>query len=464
MGITRRDLLKGVAVGTLVVGCGGTSSGGGDDDGPPDGPNGPGGDGPGTPPEDTPEVAEHFTLGVSAGDLVDDRGVLWTQYAGSASLAAFAWRLDASGHDVEQLGPFAATPGDAGFTHVAVDGLVAGARYRYAFFELDGEARVARSPIGRFRVPIAADATEVLTFGAISCTDKSRPADAIQRAAERADLDAFLLLGDNAYCDGAEVQADYRRDYRDHYGRPAHIALRASTGLYATWDDHEVANDWNPETIDSAQLATAFATFFEHLPIARDPAAPNRIWRSVRWGTTVEIFVLDSRSERKPSTRFGADAQYLSPEQLAWLEAGLAASPCTFKLIMNSVPITNMPNVWDVYRVDRWEGYQAQRTALLSFIDERAITGVLWLSGDFHLAFISHVTPSGPGQNQREVLCGPGSQSANVLSPSLTAPQFSFVTTTNNFTTLRFDPTSRAVTVGYVDGTGTTFHSESFVP
>ena len=104
------------------------------------------------------------------------------------------------------------------------------------------------------------------------------------------------------------------------------------------------------------------------------------------------------------------------------------------------------------------------RTEILRYIDDNHIGGVLWLSGDFHLAFISHVSPSGAGANQREVLCGPGGQSPNSLVPSLTQPQFSFATGTNNYTTLHFDPASRSVTVTYIDGNGTKFHEENFVP
>jgi alkaline phosphatase D len=451
MRITRRDLLKGVAVGTMALGCGGSARGEGDDVVEPDG----------AVPEviDPPDaVAESmlFSLGVSAGDLVGERGVLWTHYEGTATLTAYAWRVSGDEY-VEQLGPFAATPSADGFAHVAIEGLRPGAHYRYTFFEGD---RVARSRIGRFRAPIAADAADVVTFGAVSCVDIPNDPAALARAAERTDLDAFLFLGDNAYCDGAETLVEYRAKYRLHYGREAHVALRSSTGTYMTWDDHEVANDWNPESMSANQLAAAFDCFFEHVPCER---VGNQIWRSVRWGKTVEVFVLDCRSERRPSTRFGANAEYISPAQLAWLEQGLAASPCRFKLLMNSVPITDMPVVWDVYNVDRWEGYAAQRTRILKYIDDNAITGVLWVSGDFHLAFISHVSPSGPGSTQREVLVGPGAQDANALVPTLQPPQFSFATGTNNYTTLRFDPAAGDVTVVYVDGEGKEFHSESFV-
>ena len=457
MTVSRRDVLKGVAA--LAVGaCSSTRSAGGDDGADVDG----GVDAqPITPPEGTP-IVDQFPLGISAGDLAGDRAVVWCRYAGTATLAAVVWRVDGDTY-LEELGPFMATPTADGFTHVAVTGLAAGARYRYAFFEVDGNgARTGRSLIGAFRAVIDPESTETLTFGAISCTEASRNTDPIRRAAERAkSLDAFLFLGDNVYCDGATEIRGYREKYVDHIGRDAHIALRSAVGQYITWDDHEIANDFNPETSPLAQLEAAFQCFFEHAPITRDPQAPQRIWRSARWGKTVEVFVLESRSGRMPSTRTTPQAQYISPEQLAWLEAGLAASPCAFKVIMNSVPITNMPNLWNVAPQDRWEGYQAQRDRILSFIDTQQIGGVLWVAGDFHLAFISKVSTSGPGANQREVLVGPGGQTPNPLVATLGGAQFQYATGTNNMTMLRFDPGAKTVTVTYVNGSGSEFHSKS---
>lgn len=473
-GPSRRDVLAGAAAGAglALVGCGGNGRAGVDGAGPdqPDAARAGADAAPDaapaiTPPEATPEVAQ-FGLGVTAGDLVDDRAVLWTRYDGTAVLAVIAWRMDGDSY-VEELGPFAATPVEGGFTHVPVVGLVAGARYRYAFFELDGETmdRTGRSLIGRFRAPIAADATEIITFGAVSCLDESKPADTLARAAENPALDAFLFLGDNAYCEDCQVLADYREFYRRHYGRPEHVAIRAATGTYMTWDDHEVDNDWNPETIAPERLAAAFHCFFDHAPIDRVVEAPNRIWRSARWGKTVEVFVLDCRSERKPSTILNGDPQqYISPEQLQWLKDGLVASPCAFKLIMNSVPITDMPFLWDFYSVDRWEGYPQQRADILQFIDDQAIRGVLWVSGDFHLAFTAFVSPegAGPGQTQREILVGPGGQEPNPLTWTLAPPQFQYVTGTNNYTWIQFDPGTNEIRIGYIDGSGAVIHTDTF--
>jgi alkaline phosphatase D len=466
MKVTRRDLLKGVAAGSAGLAIGACSSDGNSETVPPDAPDSPvDAPRPVSPPEPVPEVAR-FELGISAGDLAAGNGVLWTKYTGTSTLVAVAWRVENEAY-LEELGPFPATPSSAGFVHVAITGLRAGARYRYTFFELgaDGTERIGRSAIGRFRAPIADDAMEKLTLGALCCIHAGKNPDPIQRAADFNGFDAFLFLGDNAYCDGSTRLDGYREDYHEHWSRPAHIALRAATSQYITWDDHEFANNWNPETLDPQQITDAKAVFFEHAPIARHSSSPDRLWRSARWGKTLEIFVLDSRSERKPSTKNTDHAEYLSPEQLAWLKSALAASPAVFKVILNSVPITNMPALWDAggfITGDTWESFGSQREDLLGFIDANNITGVTWISGDFHLAFISKVGKNGEvGANQHEILCGPGGPSVdNPLAWTLGKPQFLFANATHNHTRLEFDPALRTVEVSYVDGNGEAFHKQ----
>ncbi len=470
---TRRELLRTGIVATvgLTLGCGGpalgddggrpedggagdagASDGGPSDAGPAD--SGPPDSGPAPidPPEGVPESAADFPLGVACGDASDASAIFWTSYAGTRSVELGVWEMEGETYArTVYAGPVLLTDG---FAHVDVSGLRAGARHRYAFFAMEAGERIARSPIGRMRAALAADVVQPLTIGAISCTSSTRDIDTVGHAAGRDDLDLFLFLGDTSYNDGATSLDDYRSKWVESVGRPEYRALRASTSALATWDDHEFANDWNPETFDATQRAAAIQTFFEHQPVRRDASAPDRVYKSVRWGRTAELFVLDCRNERRPSTRSTPSAQYVSPEQLAWLKAGLTASTSVFKIILNSVPISDFPGAFDLAQNDRWEGYAAQRTDILRFIDDNAIGGVLWLAGDFHLASAGRVATSGPGSTQIELLAGPGAQTGNLLATVLGAPQFDFATRENNYTVLELDPTRVRVRAWWYDGSG----------
>lgn len=275
---------------------------------------------------------------------------------------------------------------------------------------------------------------------------------------------SLMAHGDTMYSSGTRVLDGFRIRWARNLGNPGYRGLRQNTSVYATWDDHEVANNWDPETIEEPILSLAAQTFFESLPIRRHPTAPNRIWRSTRWGQTAEVFILDSRSERRPSTRLRGDAQYLSRAQMDWLKSGLAASPCAFKVILNSVPITNFPSVFDVVSNDRWEGYWEARQEILSFLENERVEGVLWLSGDFHFASCGRVSPAGAtGSRAVEFLVGPGAQDPNPLWAALVGdPQFDFASGTNNYAVFDLDPAARTATITYHDKDGAAFATKTY--
>lgn len=448
----RRDFLRNavVASGALWLGCGRAPvpgpgvGGGGGSPGPQEEPGEPV-----APPEGVAESAA-FSLGLASGDVAADAAVLWTHHAGDAPLELAVWQMEGDVY-VREVARTMVARADGGFVHVDVSGLSPGARYRYAFFEMEAGVRKARSPIGRFRAALPADALEPIWLGAVACTSNGRAFETLSRAGARTDLDVFLLIGDTTYNDGARTREAYRTRWQQNLATPGYRALRAATSLVATWDDHEFDNDWDPETIDPDQSKDAKGAFFEHLPLRRINGAPDRLWRQHTWGKTLEIFALDCRAERKPSTRNRPDAEYLSRAQMDWLKAGLSSSQAVFKVIVNSVPIGSFPGAFQFANRDRWEGYPAQRTEILEHIDDNAIGGVLWVSGDFHLGSIGRVAKAGVGARQLEVLAGPGGQVANPLYTSLNAPQFDWATGTNNYAAMRFDPATRQVRVMFHD-------------
>lgn len=438
---------------------GGASDAGPSDAGSADAGSPDAGPAPVPPPEATPEaVIATFPLGVSSGDATSEAAIFWTQYTGTRELELVVWEMDGAsyGRTVTQE---LVTPAEGGYVHVDVSGLRAGARHRYTFFEREGGVRTMRSPIGRLRAALDPEAVEPLVIGACSCTSNSRAADTLSRAGAREDLDVFLLLGDTTYNDGAETTDEYRNEWRESLARPGYRALRAASSVLCTWDDHEFDNDFDPERMPAAQQAAAKQAYFEHQPVRRDAASPDRLWKSLRWGLTAEIFLLDCRSERRPSTRGGSSPEYVSRAQMDWLKTALSESRATFKILMNSVPIADFPGAFDLARNDRWEGYGAQRTEILEHIDREAIRGVLWVAGDFHLASAQRVSGSGAGSTQIEILAGPGAQSGNILAATLGGAQFDFATSENNYTVIELDPATGRARVWWIDADGSTIET-----
>lgn len=413
---------------------------------------------PGVDLDALPLRAADFPYGVMAGDATASRVMLWTRYTGDGTLAVqIEEERGAGGMAVASRPLTAAERGDGGFMHVDVAGLRAGARYRYAFFVIEGGRPAARGPVGHVRAALAASALEVVTFGGTSCTHQlSAPYPLLADAARRR-LDFFVHCGDHVYTDsGADAVTlpQYRAKYADAWGASGMSALHGSTGMVLTWDDHEIANNWNPETFPAARLAAARRAFFEHRALRRSTAAPDRIWRSLQWGRTLEVIVLDARSERRPSTRERPGAQFLSPAQMAWLKGRLAKSTAVFKFVVTSVPISNFP-LSASGEADKWEGYPAQREEILDYVAARSIRGVWWLSGDLHFGSVGGVGPSGARRRMREVLMGPGG--TNPRSPSLPAAQFDRVIDEKNYAVFRADPGRRELTVSFVGAGGTIF-------
>ena len=82
----------------------------------------------------------------------------------------------------------------------------------------------------------------------------------------------------------------------------------AASGAYNQWDDHEVYNDFDSETVDPARYANGRKAFLENNPIrekfVHDPSCiGDPMYRTFNWGDAVDLFIPDERSCRsRPST------------------------------------------------------------------------------------------------------------------------------------------------------------------
>lgn len=385
-------------------------------------------------------ASPEFPLGVASGDATSDGALVWTLHRGSAEVT-----LEVSLEGESAITTLPVTPDADGFVHLDLRGLSSGRWHRYEFVESTG----VRSGSGRFRTAFTDDTLAPLRVGAVSCINPHYPLETLRRASERTDLDAFLLGGDTLYADGARTTEAFRAKWHEALGRAPHQLLRASTSLIATWDDHEVVDNF-PGPQSAGLVDDARYRFFEFMPVRRHPETPARLWHKQRWGRTAEFFVLDSRGERNR-----AAGEYLSAEQFEWLKTGLSTSSARFKVILNSVPISEFPGpLFGLQREDRWEGFPEQRTAVLKHIDDNAIPGVLWLSGDFHLATAGRVSRTGPGSTAIEALVGPAGQRPNTSPTYPGKPQFDFASGINNFAIIDLDPVTGTARLQFIAADG----------
>lgn len=132
---------------------------------------------------------------------------------------------------------------------------------------------------------------------------------------------------------------------------------------------------------------------------------------------------------------------------------------------MNSVPIFDFTGtvVGAIQAEDRWQGFPAQRTELLEHIDQNSISGVFWITGDFHIGGAGYISPAGnPGATQLEVLTGPGGSSINPAA-GLVQPNERILSIVGewNYVLFEADPDSGAILTRFIRDDGSVIWEQS---
>ena len=272
-----------------------------------------------------PVALDVFPSGIQSGDPKPESLLCWTKFTESndLTLAVAIWENGAW----TELANEPVAPNAEGYIHHIVVGLEPDTPIAFQFIDSDGRG----STVGHSRTAIAEDAALPVRFGATSCTAKAHlDFPSLENLANRFSCDFFMWLGDTVYADDAETYEEYSSFYDYNFNTNGFKAILEKTPGVFSWDDHEVANNWAPDSIDPTRLAVAKKAYFDNLAIAPIPGNPERLWRSFTFGQTLELFVLDCRSERDPENGI-----YLSREQMEWLKEarGISKLPELMKRI-----------------------------------------------------------------------------------------------------------------------------------
>lgn len=407
-------------------------------------------------PFDTTKIptSDDFILGVAAHEPTSSGVLLWTRYTGSQPLAVWVFQQSESGVLMEQVATVSApSPNPEGIVIAEVSGLLSHRRHGYFFVEIDGEGKpVKRSEVGTFFTALADDALVPITFAHTSCAKALYQPYSILHTLAKEPIAFFVFNGDIVYADDSKNEAQYLAHYRANWSDLGLRALRHATAFYGMLDDHEVDNNWDPETIDPKLLKDAISAYLQYMPIRPHPEYPNRLWRTHRWGRTLELIIIDSRTERRKSKE-----QYLSPEQMAWLKDRLLNSPAMFKFIVNTVPIAKFP----INNRDGWSGYDKDRDDILTFIESNGLQHVYWLSGDMHAAMVFQLENGG-----YDLVASPiGQLKVGVWDFLQALPQVKFISSTeNNYMLVTADPTTDppSVTISIRNPQGKEMYGQTF--
>ena len=141
----------------------------------------------------------------------------------------------------------------------------------------------------------------------------------------------------------------------------------------------------------------------------------------------------------------------LGAAQKRWLFDALGRSSATFKFIATPVPMVGGGR-------DRWDGYPKERGELFTFIKERKIGAVVFLSADLHYAAITKIPNSG---GLKDITAGPIAAPVNRVTNGTAARYEYFLAENFNFAKITVDPAVKPAQalVEFVDQDNAVFHT-----
>ncbi len=335
---------------------------------------------------------------------------------------------------------------------VLVEGLAPETEYDYEVIAPDAAAPLAAA---RFRtLPAPGQGKVSLAFG--SCLHLGRfPEQPVFRAIAAARPSAFVFLGDNVYYTNADCEdpAAMWTRYRLQRQQPDLAALAARVPLFAQWDDH----DYGPNDSDRTfpRRAHARRVFMGYWPAASYGEEGEGIYGRHVLGP-LELFLLDDRSFRDPNREPNAPTKtILGARQRAWLVEGLAASAAPLKVVCTASQFLARYHTFE-----SWQLARDEREAILDAIRDRKVRGVVFLSGDRHLAEVTRYPAERVGYPLWDVTASPLANRTFKVGGALTNPDRVFVHGDgNNFGWLEVDAAARTVRLELRDEQGATLWS-----
>ena len=442
----------------------------------------------------SPSLTGVVSYGVATGDVTNDAALIWLRTDGPAQVEVRFdtirnWEGSELGGTQQQSSVKTeqfTTKKEQDFTlKFPLEGLIPATRYRYKVHtiqpaQLPGSTTVTAQ--GEFMTAPSSGESVPVTFlwsadlgGQNRCRDEQAgyPIFDMMRVQKP---DFTILLGDLIYGDdtcpsppnapGSEFTAStldqYRAKHRYQHGSPALQRFLASVPIWAIWDDHDVRNNFSGRY--DPQMPVGRQALLEYWPIRTPPDDPTRLYRQLRYGADLELFILDTRQYRSRNADLdGPNKTMLGQTQLAWLLDGLARSTAKWKLIATSVPLSSpkggslaMPGNDSWARGKDGTGFQTELRMIVDTILSRRIRNVVWLAGDVHYVQANAYDPNGDGViDFHEFICGPLSSASP--TPSLPDPAFRPITLFSeggfmNFGKVTVQGTTLDVTI--IDGSG----------
>lgn len=339
------------------------------------------------------------------GHTTSTTATIWVETDQPAEVKVHYW-VESGAQPIVQGVASARTAPEAPHTGViTLEGLPGGGLVHYEL-EIDGRQIRPETAQSFFLLP-PEESTANFSVGFASCMNPIRvPLQPIWTQVGIYRPDVFLLIGDNNYMPmrpGAYEVPDSTAEYalaRYHrYLRdlPGLRSILATTPIYAIWDDHDFGPNNSDRTFKWRELSLDLFKKYWPNPAAGTPDTPG-IFHSFRIAD-VEFFMLDDRYHRDPNQ--DPDRKTMLGEgQLNWLKERLSESQATFKVIVSGHTLT-------IDRHDNgeyWANFGSERDDFFDWLFSEGISGVFFVSGDWHVGSLSRIEYSREGYPLYELI------------------------------------------------------------
>jgi alkaline phosphatase D len=231
-------------------------------------------------------------------------------------------------------------------------------------------------------VAAEADSIERIAFGSCNKHDAEQP---LWQAIERLQPDVWIWTGDIVYGD-TEDMALMGAKYDAQKAQPDYARLAASCQIVGIWDDHDYGlNSGGKQFSKRAESQQALLDFLD-VPANAPRRAQAGAYGSHMFGSgeqQVQVLLLDARYHRDEP---GPDGDILGEAQWAWLEQQLTASRARINILASGIQVLPVQ-----HKYEKWANFPKARERLLELVDSSGAQGVLFVSGDRHIAEISRL-------------------------------------------------------------------------
>lgn len=224
---------------------------------------------------------------------------------------------------------------------------------------------------------------DCLTFGSCNKHTKDQP---IWKGVLANEPDVWLWLGDIIY-GNTKNMSKLRSKYAFQKNKLEYKALLDSNcDVVGIYDDHDYGK--NNAGKEYPKKEQSRDVLFEFLDVPKDDKARSHegAYNSFEYGEgdqTVKVILLDGRYNRdKP----GKGEDILGEKQWAWLDKELKESDAHIHIIGTGIQIIPYQ-----HKFERWNKFPESRTRLLSLLAKHGTNGVVFITGDRHIAEISKI-------------------------------------------------------------------------